>query len=229
MGLITESQFTSIVQDDWETELGEGGDNDEPQSAMAKWLDEYIQQRDYQKAMQRHAETGGESAMTEDFLVMDMNQPKSILEAFHWDDGDVWSHKAERLLARNSNLYRIPPTERGSVYCYLYKRLFGAVTAKMQALFRNYRDICDRIKTTRWENYIKAMEAEGIQILGCTTTGLVKYRGMLAAMKPRILLIEEAAETREANIAAALLPSLEQLVLVGDHQQLVPHSDMKKL
>lgn len=57
-------------------------------------------------------------------------------------------------------------------------------------------------------------------MIGCTTTGLSKYRGFLSACSPRSLLIEEAAETLEAKITGGLFDSLEQLILVGDHQQL---------
>ncbi|EQL01109.1 hypothetical protein G6O67_005260 [Ophiocordyceps sinensis] len=227
LGIITENQFNSLTQDDWETEVGEE-EEDDAQSDMAKWLDEYIQQRDYQRATQRDAETAPDSGQGE-FVPVDMNRPDCILQALHRDNGHTWWHKAERSLARNSDLYRIKPAERGAIYCYMYKSLFAQVTAKVQGLFARCQEVCTKIKMTRWENNIRALHADGVQILGCTTTGLVKYRGMLAAMKPRILLVEEAAETREANIAAALLPSLEQLVLVGDHQQLVPHANMREL
>jgi helicase required for RNAi-mediated heterochromatin assembly 1 len=43
---------------------------------------------------------------------------------------------------------------------------------------------------------------------------------MLAALKPRVILVEEAAETLEGTIIAGMLPSLQHLILVGDHQQL---------
>ncbi|KAK1701563.1 AAA domain-containing protein [Colletotrichum godetiae] len=43
------------------------------------------------------------------------------------------------------------------------------------------------------------------------------------------MIIEEAAETREANITAALFSSLEQIILVGDHMQLAPHADVLEL
>lgn len=106
--------------------------------------------------------------------------------------------------------------------------MFDMVTADVQELLGRFRESCDRLKMALWENQIRAINAAGIRILGCTTTGLVKYRGLVAALKPRVLLVE-AAEAREANIAATLFPSLEQLVLVGDHQQLVPHVDMREL
>jgi helicase required for RNAi-mediated heterochromatin assembly 1 len=73
------------------------------------------------------------------------------------------------------------------------------------------------------------MRLAQIEIIGCTTTGLCKYRGLLAALKPRTMLVEEAAETKEANILSALYPSLQQLILVGDHQQLAPFCDVPQL
>lgn len=68
-------------------------------------------------------------------------------------------------------------------------------------------------------NY-KLIKGLKIKVIGCTTTGLAKYRPLLAALKPRTLLIEEAAETLEGTVAAGLVESLEQLILVGDHKQL---------
>jgi helicase required for RNAi-mediated heterochromatin assembly 1 len=60
----------------------------------------------------------------------------------------------------------------------------------------------------------------GIKVIGCTTTGLAKYRGLLSALRPRTLLIEEAAETLEGKVIGGLMESIEHLILVGDHKQL---------
>jgi helicase required for RNAi-mediated heterochromatin assembly 1 len=58
------------------------------------------------------------------------------------------------------------------------------------------------------------------KVIGCTTTGLAKYRGLLSALRPRTLLIEEAAETLEGKVIGGMMESVEHLILVGDHQQL---------
>jgi helicase required for RNAi-mediated heterochromatin assembly 1 len=60
----------------------------------------------------------------------------------------------------------------------------------------------------------------GTKVIGCTTTGLSKYRGLISALRPRTLLIEEAAETLEGKVMGGLMASIEHLILVGDHQQL---------
>jgi helicase required for RNAi-mediated heterochromatin assembly 1 len=62
--------------------------------------------------------------------------------------------------------------------------------------------------------------------VGMTTTGLSKYRALISSLRPRIVLVEEAAETLEAPVTAACVPSLEHLILVGDHQQLRPHCQL---
>ncbi len=44
----------------------------------------------------------------------------------------------------------------------------------------------------------------------------------LCALKPRIAVVEEAAEVLEPLLTACLPPSIEHLILLGDHQQLAP-------
>lgn len=133
------------------------------------------------------------------------------------------------LLNDHSDLYEISHSERAMVLYYLKMQMRDRAARFAQQLLPAYKEVCETLKVNRWAGDVKMIKKEGIQIIGCTTTGLAKYRGLLAAMMPRIMLIEEAAETREANIAAAIFPSLEQLALVGDHQQLTPHVDIQLL
>ncbi|KAL7948087.1 P-loop containing nucleoside triphosphate hydrolase protein [Trichoderma barbatum] len=142
---------------------------------------------------------------------------------------DSWRNESKQLLKKHSDLYTISQGERAKVLYYLKMQMRDRAIEGIQEHLHIYRDVCETLKINRWVNSIEVIEAEGIQIIGCTTTGLSKYRGLLAGLMPRIMLIEEAAETREAHIAAAMFPSLEQLVLVGDHQQLVPQVDMQFL
>ena len=60
------------------------------------------------------------------------------------------------------------------------------------------------------------------KVIGFTTTGAAKMRELLALVRPAVLIVEEAAEVLEAHVLASLVPSLEHLVLIGDHQQLRP-------
>lgn len=60
------------------------------------------------------------------------------------------------------------------------------------------------------------------RIIGCTTTAAAKYSRLIRAAKPDIILVEEAGEILESHILTALVPSVQQLVLIGDHKQLRP-------
>ncbi|KAI1827651.1 P-loop containing nucleoside triphosphate hydrolase protein [Xylaria intraflava] len=126
---------------------------------------------------------------------------------------------------QRENLWDIAPSRRGIVYQSWQRQLLRLRQADFQAELAATVRICRNLKANRWLRDVDCVKSTRIEIIGCTTTGLCKYRGLLAALKPRTMLIEEAAETKEANILSALYPSLQQLILVGDHQQLAPSCD----
>ncbi|KAK3330716.1 P-loop containing nucleoside triphosphate hydrolase protein [Apodospora peruviana] len=140
-----------------------------------------------------------------------------------------WDRLVKRRLAEADDLFTIEPELRGAVYQHLQAKLLESLTPVFTALLARYSDICKRGKASKWCKDIELINNQSIDIVGCTTTGLTKYRGFLAGLHPRSLLIEEAAESREANITSAIYPSIQQLILVGDHQQLAPHCDIRWL
>lgn len=66
---------------------------------------------------------------------------------------------------------------------------------------------------------IPASSAENEQVVGMTTTGAAKYRQILQQLKPRLVIIEEAAEVLEAHTITSLSKECQHLILIGDHQQ----------
>ncbi|KAI1090551.1 P-loop containing nucleoside triphosphate hydrolase protein [Rostrohypoxylon terebratum] len=62
-------------------------------------------------------------------------------------------------------------------------------------------------------------------VIGATTTGLAKNLETLRRLDSKVILCEEAGEVLESHILTALLPSVEQAILIGDHLQLRPHID----
>ncbi|KAJ1325509.1 helicase required for RNAi-mediated heterochromatin assembly 1 [Microdochium nivale] len=131
--------------------------------------------------------------------------------------------------SKNPDPYRIDQTLRGSIYRYWQAVLIEKQTARFRMLLRQSVVLSKRQKVQRWLTDVRCLHAAQVDIIGCTTTGLTKYRGLFSALQPRTILIEEAAETREANITAGLPEGLQQLILVGDHQQLAPSTDVKAL
>ncbi|KAF2716380.1 P-loop containing nucleoside triphosphate hydrolase protein [Polychaeton citri CBS 116435] len=133
----------------------------------------------------------------------------------------------EDLLRKHKDLWKIHESERGSIYRYFQEQM------KKQILDVVRREASDYDKQARERQIGRFERDEPIlkqqKIIGMTTTGFSKYRALISALKPKIVLIEEAAETLEAPILATCLPTLEHLLLVGDHKQLRPHCQTKHL
>ena len=61
-----------------------------------------------------------------------------------------------------------------------------------------------------------------MKIIGMTITGACINANILTALKPAIVIVEEAAEVLEAQILATLGPWVQHLIMIGDHKQLRP-------
>jgi hypothetical protein len=59
-------------------------------------------------------------------------------------------------------------------------------------------------------------------IVAFTTSGAAKHDRLLHALRPRVVVCEEAGEVFEAHVLAALTSSAQSLILIGDHLQLRP-------
>lgn len=137
------------------------------------------------------------------------------------------SDETVRSEMKKPDMWSIPSERRGPVYRQMQQSLKTAITKKFRNLARQYTTTSQDAKIGLWEldhNYLK--EAK---VIGMTTTGLSKYRGLIQSLNPKIVLIEEAAETLEAFVSVACFKSLEHLVLVGDHQQLRGHCNDEEL
>uniref|UniRef100_A0AAX7UH87 RZ-type domain-containing protein n=1 Tax=Astatotilapia calliptera TaxID=8154 RepID=A0AAX7UH87_ASTCA len=56
-------------------------------------------------------------------------------------------------------------------------------------------------------------------VVGMTTTGAAKFRQTLQEVRPRLVIVEEAAEVLEAHTITTLSRACQHLILIGDHQQ----------
>merc|ERR1712151_945130 len=68
-----------------------------------------------------------------------------------------------------------------------------------------------------------------MSVVGMTTTAVSKYQTLLKELRPEIVIVEEAAEVLEAHVLTALQPRTQQVVLIGDHQQLRPSTAVYRL
>ncbi|KLU92338.1 hypothetical protein MAPG_11284 [Magnaporthiopsis poae ATCC 64411] len=66
-------------------------------------------------------------------------------------------------------------------------------------------------------------------VIGITTTGLAKDVATLRHLRAKVVICEEAAEVIEPHLISALMPGVEHLIQIGDHQQLRPQITCRAL
>ena len=147
-----------------------------------------------------------------------------------WQLGDTWTGKgsdnkasrdhARELLKTKTDLSKIRPSDRGIVYRHMQRQAKAKIVERIQKLFPQYQSLCEDRMIWRFEFEESILKQQ--KVIGLTTTAVSKYRGLISSLKPKIVLIEEAAETLEAPVIATCMDTVEQLILVGDHQQLRP-------
>lgn len=135
--------------------------------------------------------------------------------------------QAETQLARYSDLWDIPQRHRGAVYRLFQDRAKAVILKRFREQAQRYAEISQDLQVGKWER--DAVVLQKANVIGMTTTGFSKYRPLVASLKPKIVLIEEAAEVIEGPVTAVCVESLEHLILVGDHQQLQGHCNVQEL
>ncbi|KAM5448740.1 putative RNA helicase [Microsporum audouinii] len=125
------------------------------------------------------------------------------------------------------DMWKIPSAARAATYSLLLRRAKDIVRSKFRRILEKYDVACRNAKIGKWER--DSLILREARIIGMTTTGLSKYRALVSSLRPKIILIEEAAEVLEAPVTAACLESLQHLILVGDHQQLRGSCSMQEL
>ncbi|KAL5614285.1 hypothetical protein BROUX41_004395 [Berkeleyomyces rouxiae] len=144
-------------------------------------------------------------------------------------ESDALWKNIETTLRKHQDLYKIPVARRPWVYKLWLKKLAEAGRDQVWGLIKEISMVARACNRARQHRNADVVRLHKTAVLGCTTTGLTKYRELIEHVAPKVMLVEEAAETREANLVAAPLASIEQMILVGDHKQLAPHADVRCL
>ena len=110
-------------------------------------------------------------------------------------------------------------------YWLLKYRLY--LLNKYSDIFIKYNKCCEEVRAAQKE--IDRLVMETASVIGMTTTGAAKYHDILQKVKPRIIIVEEAAEVLESHIVSVLGGGTHHLILIGDHKQLRPKPNVYRL
>ena len=117
--------------------------------------------------------------------------------------------------------------QRSNLYQEWVERYFKHHREKIERLRKIHDDTLQQISE------IESIQVEGIlknvDVIGMTTTGAAKHRLTLQEIKPRIVIVEEAAEVLEGHVITALSSGTDHLILIGDHKQLKPNPAVYEL
>lgn len=110
--------------------------------------------------------------------------------------------------------------ERKTLYDYWLKTQKVSTHSQAQSVLAEHLETKSSWDRIRDELDLRCLRTA--DIIGLTTTGLARNLNMLRRLRSRVLICEEAGEVLEAHLLTSLLPSVEHVILIGDHQQLRP-------
>jgi helicase required for RNAi-mediated heterochromatin assembly 1 len=238
LGLITQSQAESL---EMESQCTMGSSpSDSPGILMEQWLgrclapcdrpigpeqfDWGFEEDDFE--IEQLKELEAEAVAQDDVDIEALRGPVTQLSD-NWKGTGMSLSNADiqDILRKTDDLTTIRVFNRGAIYNYFKREAKKLIVIEIRRIAKLYQEAVVQRKVGMWEEDVRVLSKA--RIIGCTTTGLAKYRALLCALRPRICVVEEAAETLEAPVTAACFPSLEHLILVGDHQQLRPHTQVR--
>lgn len=119
------------------------------------------------------------------------------------------------------------PAERRALAQAWHAQLHAVQVSELEHAVGDYEVAAERLQQTHDD--VKLNVLRRARIIGMTTTGVAQNQRLVAALGPRIVIVEEAAEVMEAHILAALSPRAQHLILIGDHMQLRPKPQVYEL
>ena len=118
------------------------------------------------------------------------------------------------------NIFALEPQQKWQLYNYWVMKKYQNMVGKNKWSFDEYTKQCEECKVAKQASHRYVFESS--DVIGLTTTGAAKHQHIIHMVKPKIVIIEEAAEVLESHIVSALSAGTQHLILIGDHKQLRP-------
>lgn len=119
-----------------------------------------------------------------------------------------------------SNVYQLALTDRQLLLDLWIKEVYDHTIAKTFDEIKEDNRLRQVIAGVHDEVDRRVLETA--DVIGVTTSGLAKRISVLRHIDAKVVICEEAGEVLEAHMLTALIPSVEHLIQIGDHQQLRP-------
>jgi hypothetical protein len=182
------------------------------------------------KKKEEKLEKAGAASRGNEFLLLEkkkrskkIEEPR-VDEETESDEGAATVERPLRELKDCSDPYSFTLRERYALAAYLQEELRQQKLDEVATVCRRYEELRLRIQAAHDQRKVEVLRR--VRVIGATTTGAASLVEVLQAVKPSVLICEEAAEILEAHVLSALSSSVQQLVMIGDHMQLRPKVEL---
>ncbi|KAF3914466.1 hypothetical protein AA313_de0203493 [Arthrobotrys entomopaga] len=125
------------------------------------------------------------------------------------------------LIQTTSDPWSLSPEERYEILRYWKAEMVRNATIGLASVTAKHHEASEKLAIVRKEWDRRTLQRA--DIIGVTTTSLALHADLLERIQAKVLFCEEAGEILEAHTITTLIPSIEQMILIGDHEQLRPH------
>jgi len=119
------------------------------------------------------------------------------------------------------SLFSMSRMEREKLHSHWIAEMKKSLKESLLDSLEDYAEL--RVKENKAKEELDLRCLQQASIVGVTTTGLARIVHLLERLESKVLICEEAGEVLEAHTLSTLLPSIEHVILIGDHLQLRPH------
>lgn len=124
------------------------------------------------------------------------------------------------VLMANRDIYRLALADREALVDQWQDEVYADIVDKAFHELQKHNNISRQLTDVYDEVDRRVLETA--DIIGVTTSGLAKRISVLRHINAKVVICEEAGEVLEAHMLSALIPSVQHLIQIGDHQQLRP-------
>lgn len=148
------------------------------------------------------------------------HEPERIIDRWLMGGSHDGRQPSDLELVKRTRLMSMSHAERRAIHSDWLKRIRGPIIAQISKSHQQYTKNAEMQARVRSDVDLRCLQQAAV--IGVTTTGLAQKLDLLRRLRCKVMLCEEAGEVLEAHVLTALLPSLEHVILIGDHLQLRP-------
>jgi hypothetical protein len=158
---------------------------------------------------------------TEDMRFMLQEEQDLYYPNHPWEEALEQDEQDEpEILFDSISAWEYPKKQRRELASNIASAKARKAWQKFTELCQEYEELMEQKKREKRENTLEFLRS--VPLVGMTANGAAIHRDLLADLKSPVLVVEEAGELLEAQVLCCLGPETQQLVMIGDHQQLRP-------